>query len=84
MDVQTILYAFITGAVSVIAFFLVRFYYLVEELRKDVKQLLINESARKVAIENIKDDIEDIRRTVHEHDGQLNRLRIDISKLTKS
>ncbi len=81
MNLQDVIYAFIAGIVSVIAFFLVRFYYLVDELRKDVKQLLIQEAGRGNAIENIKEDVKDIKATVHEHDKKLNHLELEVAKL---
>jgi hypothetical protein len=78
-----ILYYFLTACLSVITFFLIRFYYLVDELRKDIKDLLINESSRTTALENMKDDLIDVKQTVHDHDKKLNSLELQIAKIQK-
>lgn len=51
------LYWLLTGSIPVTTFFLIRFFFLVDEIRKDVKQLLVNGAARDVEIENLKDDM---------------------------
>ena len=82
VGMEEVMYGFVSIAVTVISFFLVRFYYLVDEMRKDVKQLLIRESAKNQAMQDIKEDLEDIKSTVHDHDKKLNRLEIDLAKLS--
>lgn len=48
--------------VAAIGFFLVKFYTQVEEMRKDVKQLLINESRNAERIKSLEEELNDIRK----------------------
>jgi hypothetical protein len=75
-----LVYFVLTVLLSVIAFFLVRFFYLMDEIRKDVKQVLISNASRDAMIQEFKTDIQEIRRTVHDHGRKLNTLEIEISK----
>jgi hypothetical protein len=75
------MYFFLTAGVSVIAFFLVRFYYLVDEMRRDVKQLLIQESAKNEAMKNMRSDIEEIKDTINHHSKQLSHLELELAKI---
>jgi len=47
--------------VAAIGFFLVKFYTMVDELRKDVKQLLINESRNIEKIDALEEDVRGIK-----------------------
>lgn len=48
--------------VAAIGFFLVKFYTQVEEMRKDVKQLLINESRNTEKINSLEEELNEIRK----------------------
>lgn len=47
--------------VAAIGFFLVKFYTQVEEMRKDVKQLLINESRNTEKIQALEEEMSEIK-----------------------
>lgn len=80
---QNFLYWFITGGLGCITFFLVRFYYLVDEIRKDVKGLLIKESSRDEILKNLEGDVKEINRNLHEHEHDIIELKIEIQKLKR-
>lgn len=48
--------------VAAIGFFLVKFYTQVEEMRKDVKQLLINESRNTERIKFLEEEVTELRK----------------------
>ena len=62
-------------------FFLIRFWFLVDEIRKDVKDFLIHDTLKTGKIENIETTVTDIKKTVHSHDKKLSQLEIELIKL---
>lgn len=58
------LYWLLTGSISVIAFFLIRFFFLVDEIRKDVKELLIRGAAQDEIIIRLEEDIKEMKRDI--------------------
>jgi hypothetical protein len=70
---------FLMAGVGLIGFFLVRFYYLVDEIRKDVKTILIDAAVSKEVVSHIEEDVKWIKREVHDHEkriGQLESLKL--------
>lgn len=62
--------------IGIIGFFLARFYYLVDEIRKDVKDILIEGGANKISVDNIKKDISEIKGDVHDIDKRVKHLEV--------
>jgi len=83
MSPQNFLYWFITGGLGCITFFLIRFYYLVDEIRKDVKNLLIKESSCDQILKNLEKEITQVNKNIHEHEHDIVELRIEIQKFKK-
>lgn len=71
----------ITGLLTLNGFFLIRFWYLVDEMRRDIKHFLQREAAKNEKLENISENVTDIKQTVNSHDKRLNHLEIEIIKL---
>lgn len=74
---------FISACLSAIAFFLIRFYYLVDEIRKDVKGMLISEARKDAILNTMQNDITDIKDEQHEQNEKLRKLELEIEKLKK-
>jgi len=72
MEASSILYLFITVCLAVISFFLVRFYQLVDEIRKDVKDLLLKRAAADEISKGLFEDVTDLQKRVR--DLELNRF----------
>lgn len=81
---ENVLYYFLTGTCMMISFFLIRFYFLVDEIRKDVKNILINEGVRNNKLDNMRDDIEDIKKERHEIVERLQHLEMEIQRIKKN
>lgn len=64
MEAGNILYLFITVLLAVISFFLVRFFFVVDEIRKDVKDLLVRKAAADEITKGIADDVDDLEKRV--------------------
>jgi hypothetical protein len=52
-----------------------------DEMRKDVKELLISEASKNQAIDNIREDVHEIKETVHEHDKRLQQIDVILAKI---
>jgi hypothetical protein len=72
---------FMSIILSAIGFMLVRFYFLFDEVRKDVKAMLINSASRDQAIRNINNDIAEIKRTTHEQEKRLRNVEIQVNQI---
>jgi len=55
----------------------------VDEIRKDVKGLLIKESSRDEILKNLEGDVKEINRNLHEHEHDIIELKIEIQKLKR-
>lgn len=72
--------------VAFIGFFLVRFWQLVDEMRKDIKQVLTNGAVRdqrinetKEELDEVKDDIKDIKKEVEGVQKDVIQLKTHLS-----
>lgn len=83
LDVQmgTPEWIFIVIALGLISFFSVRFYMTVDEVRKDVKSLLIDSAIRKEKIEQIESDVESIKERLHKHGNVLQNHEMSLNIL---
>jgi len=71
---------FLVSGIGLIGFFLVRFYYLVDEIRKDIKEILIDRATSNQIIFGHEKDITEIRVVTNDHDHRINKLEINKSK----
>lgn len=76
-------YWFTAIVISVLAFFFVRFYYLVDEIRKDVKDILIEDAARKQIIETMREDIHEFKLRQQDFEKKLNFLQREIERIKR-
>ncbi len=81
---QSIPYWFVVLSMGVLTFFLIRFWYTVDEIRKDVKAMLIAASENKEAISAIREQIREIRQVQRDHKDELKILDKDVDKLKNS
>jgi hypothetical protein len=84
MPETAIPYLFVTAILSLLGFFLLRFYYLVDEIRKDVKEMLINEAKREAIVSNIKEDVDEFKLRQQEYEKKLNFLGRELERLKKA
>lgn len=68
---------------SIIGFFLVKFYNSVEEIKKGVNQMLINRAAKDQEIKQISEDVHEIKVNQAQQDRRLQKVEIEIAKITK-
>jgi hypothetical protein len=61
---------------AIIGFFLIKFWSLVDEIRKDIKALSTSSAVRDEKIKNTLDDVEDLKIDVRE-------IKIDLSEIKK-
>lgn len=78
---QNIPYWFVILIISLLGFFLIRFWFLVDEIRKDVKQVLIAEAERKQLVTNIKEDIDEFKKWLNELQKTTNYHQREIERL---
>jgi DNA repair ATPase RecN len=78
---EAIPYWFVVIAMGILAFFLIRFWYTVDEIRKDVKSMLIAQSEHKETINAIKERIREIRAIQRDHKEEIAELDKDVDKL---
>lgn len=78
---QNIPYWFVILIISLLGFFLIRFWFLVDEIRKDVKQVLIAEAERKQLVSNIKEDIDEFKKWLNELQKTTNYHQREIERL---
>jgi hypothetical protein len=76
---QTALYSFVSGCTMIIGFFLIRFYFLVDNIGKDVKQILISMATTDEKIKQLEKDSEEAKSSVHEHGNTLTRHELQLS-----
>ena len=81
-EMDKFLEIFLVAGVGLIGFFLVRFYYLVDEIRKDVKEILIDRAASNQIILGHEKDITEIRAVTNTHESRINKLEINKQKRT--
>ncbi len=74
-------YWFVLIAMGLLGFFLIRFWYSVDEIRKDVKAMLIAQTENKEAINAIKERLRELRLTQFEHKNEIKQLDEDVDKL---
>lgn len=74
-------YIFVTAATGLLTFFLIRFWYLVDEIRKDLKSVLIQEAKREQIVFNLKEDIVEYKVRQQEHEKKVNFLQREIERL---
>jgi len=80
-DSLTIPYIFFAAMSALLGFFLIRFWFSVDEIRKDVKSLLITQAKRNEMIENIKEDIDELKENQLSLQRKMNHMEIEIQKL---
>ena len=73
----------ISVSIAVIGFFLVQFYYMVKDMAKDVKELLIQRATHDSEIKQMSEDVHEIKIRQGHFDRKLNNLELEISKLNK-
>lgn len=83
MQAENAPYWFFVIISVLLGFFLVRFWYLVDEIRKDVKELLIKNAARGQQIKTITEDVEEFKERQQEYDKKLNYLQREIERIKK-
>ena len=74
-------YIVITAMLALLGFFSVRFYMMVDEVRKDVKSILIGNGTRDEKLTNVEKKVDDIEITLKDHGEKLNRLELDVANL---
>jgi hypothetical protein len=62
---------------GVTGFFLVRFWLLVDEIRKDVKEVLVRGAVRDEAMSNLKSELNGVKTDIH-------HMQLDIKKLERN
>jgi DNA repair ATPase RecN len=80
---ESIPYWFVMMAMGILTFFLIRFWYTVDEIRKDVKEMLVEQAENKEAISSIKERLREMRSTQREHKNEIDQLDEDVDKLKK-
>lgn len=84
MTQTTIPYWFVLMVMGLLTFFLVRFYYMVDEIRKDVKSMLVSEAENALAIEGLKEKIKEIKDSMKDQQEKLNDLDREIGRMKKT
>ena len=69
-----------TISVGIIGFFLVRFFYVADEIRKDVKSLLIKGAAWNESLQNVKKELVDIESKLNDVEHRMSDLEKSKSK----
>lgn len=77
-------YWFVVIVICFLGFLLVRFWFLVDELRKDIKALLIKDAARDAQLRSLTSDNEEYYSRLNEHDKKINFQQREIRRLQES
>jgi len=70
---------FMILGLALVSFFSLRFYLTVEEIRKDVKMLLIKSAQGEEKIKQLQEDVDDIKKTVHEQGNLIQKHEFQLS-----
>lgn len=81
MNAENIPYWFVLILSGFATFFIIRFYYMVDEIRKDVKTMLTEMAENRVTIGRLKNDVDEITEELHEHEKRLIEIEKSIAKL---
>jgi hypothetical protein len=82
-QLETVSYWFVVITFSLLGFLLIRFYFLVDEIRKDVKVMMVQDAVRSQLIENIKEDVMEFKVRMQEYEKKLNYLQREIERNNK-
>ena len=66
---------------ALVGFFLIRFWYLVDEIRKDIKQVLVNGATRDQQISDIKKEVDELQIDQKEIKRDVESVQKDVIKL---
>jgi serine phosphatase RsbU (regulator of sigma subunit) len=73
-------YWFVILILALLGFFLVRFWFLVDEIRKDVKKVLIDEAARNQLVRSLKEDVDEFKIKQQAYEKKLNYLERELQR----
>lgn len=83
-NIPGLIYLFLVLTISVLAFFLIRYWYMVDEIRKDVKTLLIDQAAKNQLLLTLKEDVAEFKLRQQEYDKRLNYQQRELERYKKA
>lgn len=80
MSAENIPYWFVLILSGFATFFIIRFYYMVDEIRRDVKQMLTEMAENRVTIDRLKNDVDELAAEIREHRDRITEIEKNIYK----